>query len=41
VATTSPTTLPPAPAGELQLPTIAQQNTAKTLVTQQWPTVKG
>ena len=33
--------LPPAPAGELQLPTIAQQNTAKTLVTQQWPTVKG
>jgi putative spermidine/putrescine transport system substrate-binding protein len=33
--------LPPAPAGDLQLPTIAQQNAAKTVVTQQWPTVKG
>jgi putative spermidine/putrescine transport system substrate-binding protein len=33
--------LPPAPAGALQLPTIAQQNTAKTVITQQWPTVKG
>jgi putative spermidine/putrescine transport system substrate-binding protein len=31
--------LPPAPAGGITFPSIAQQNTAQTLVTQQWPSV--
>jgi putative spermidine/putrescine transport system substrate-binding protein len=32
--------LPPVPAG-VTIPSIAQQNTAKTVVTQQWPSVSG
>ncbi|MGH3290460.1 MAG: ABC transporter substrate-binding protein [Trebonia sp.] len=31
--------LPPAPAGGITFPSIAQQNTAETVVTQQWPSV--
>jgi putative spermidine/putrescine transport system substrate-binding protein len=33
--------LPPAPAGGITFPSIAQQNTANTVVAQQWPTVAG
>jgi putative spermidine/putrescine transport system substrate-binding protein len=33
--------LPPAPAGTVAFPSVAQQATAQTLVTQQWPTVTG
>jgi len=31
--------LPPAPAGGITFPSIAQQNTAETVVSQQWPSV--
>jgi putative spermidine/putrescine transport system substrate-binding protein len=31
--------LPPAPAGGIKFPSIAQQNTAETVVAQQWPSV--
>jgi putative spermidine/putrescine transport system substrate-binding protein len=33
--------LPPAPAGALTFPSIAQQNAAETVVSQQWPSVSG
>ena len=33
--------LPPAPAGGVTFPSIAQQNTAETVVAQQWPSVSG
>ena len=33
--------LPPAPAGAMTFPSIAQQNTAENVVAQQWPTVTG
>jgi putative spermidine/putrescine transport system substrate-binding protein len=33
--------LPPAPSGGITFPSIAQQNTANTVVLQQWPTVAG
>jgi len=33
--------LPPAPPGGITFPSIAQQNTAETVVAQQWPTVSG
>lgn len=33
--------LPPAPSGGVTFPTIAQQNAAETVVSQQWPTVSG
>jgi putative spermidine/putrescine transport system substrate-binding protein len=33
--------LPPAPPGGITFPSIAQQNTAETVVAQQWPSVSG
>jgi len=33
--------LPPAPSGTLTFPSIAQQDTAETVVAQQWPSVIG
>ncbi len=33
--------LPPAPSGGLTFPSIAQQNAAETVVSQQWPSVSG
>ena len=33
--------LPPAPAATLTFPSIAQQNAAETIVSQQWPSVSG
>ena len=33
--------LPPAPAGGVTFPSIAQQNAAETIVAQQWPSVSG
>jgi hypothetical protein len=33
--------LPAAPSGPLQLPTIAQQNTAENVVAQQWSSISG
>jgi putative spermidine/putrescine transport system substrate-binding protein len=33
--------LPPAPPGGITFPSIAEQNTAETVVAQQWPTVSG
>ena len=33
--------LPPAPAGGITFPSIAQQNTAENVISQQWPTVTG
>jgi putative spermidine/putrescine transport system substrate-binding protein len=33
--------LPPAPSGTLTLPSVAQQNTAQSIIAQQWPSVSG